>query len=276
MADFEGLQQVRLAPGDEAEAMELSREVGWNQVPGDWRHFIEKGQTLGLRDRSGRLVATSAALPYDGPFGFVSMVIVSDTMRRRGLATALVKKCTGYLRQRGLFPVLDATEQGQPVYEKQGFLPQFRYDRWQIAGHGPAPADAAVSTAGPRDIARLDAAAFGAQRPALLKAFLSRPDTVLITEGTSGFALLRRGSRAWQAGPVVSDSEDAALRLLERLPIGAMPLFIDVPQTWQKIGAWLKARGFAVQRSFARMGYHRQEPFGTPDRLFATAGPEFG
>ncbi|KZY44346.1 hypothetical protein A3731_10590 [Roseovarius sp. HI0049] len=276
MADSEGLQQVRLTPGDEAEAMALSREAGWNQLPGDWRHFIEEGQTLGLRDRSGRLVATGAALPYDGPFGFVSMVIVSETMRRRGLATSLVEECTRHLRQLGLVPILDATEQGQPVYERQGFLPQFRYDRWEIAGDGPAPVNAPAFPAGPEDIARLDSGAFGARRPALLTAFLSRPDTIVVSEGTSGFALLRRGSRAWQAGPVISDTEDAALRLLGRLPIGAVPLFIDVPQRWRKIGAWLKAQGFAIQRSFARMGLHRQAPFGRPDTLFATAGPEFG
>ena len=275
MADSEGLEQVRLAPGDEVEAMALSREAGWNQLPGDWRHFIQEGQTLGLRDRSGRLVATSAALPYDGPFGFVSMVIVSETMRRRGLATSLVGQCSAYLRQLGLVPVLDATEQGQPVYEKQGFLPQFRYDRWEITGHGPTPTETPGIPTGPEDVARLDAGAFGAHRPALLTAFLSRPDTIVVSE-RSGFALLRRGTRAWQAGPVVAGSEDAALRLLARLPIGAMPLFIDVPQRWQKIGAWLKAQGFAIQRSFARMGLHRQAPFGAPDRLFATAGPEFG
>lgn len=273
---FEGLREARLAPGDEDQAMALSREVGWNQVPEDWRYFIDEGLTIGMRDRAGGLVATSAALPYRGPFGFVSMVIVSPSMRRRGLATLLVGKCAAYLRERGLVPVLDATDQGQPVYEKQGFLPQFRYDRWEIAGQGTTPADASGSPARPEDIARMDAGAFGARRPALLNAFLSRPDTVVISGETRGFALLRRGSRAWQAGPVVSDSEDAALRLLERLPIGARPLFIDVPQKWRKIGAWLTAQGFAVQRSFARMGFGRREPFGTPDTLFATAGPEFG
>lgn len=276
MADSDGLHEVTLAPGDEAEAMDLSGEAGWNQVPEDWRFFIEDGRTIGMRDGAGRLVATSAAMPYDGPFGFISMVIVCPSERRRGLATLLVGKSTEYLRDRGLVPVLDATEQGQPVYERQGFLPQFRYDRWQRNGQGGLPDDVQGSPADPEDITRLDARAFGAARPGLLRRFLSRPDTSVISDGSGGFALLRKGSRAWQAGPVVSESEHAALRLLERLPISALPLFIDVPQRWKKIGAWLNAQGFTVQRSFARMGLDRAEPFGTPDSLFATAGPEFG
>lgn len=276
MAGSEGLRQVRLAPGDEGEAMALSREVGWNQVPEDWRYFIDEGLTLGVRDRSSGLVATSAALPYTGPFGFISMVIVSQSVRRLGLASLLVGKCMEYLCEGGLVPVLDATDQGQPVYEKQGFVPQFCYDRWEITGGGTTRVEVSGSSAKPEDIAQMDAGAFGAERPALLNAFLSRPNTSVISEGTSGFALLRRGNHAWQAGPVVSGSEDTALRLLEQLPIGASPLFIDVPQKWRKIGAWLNGRGFAVQRSFARMGFDRREPFGAPDTLFATAGPEFG
>lgn len=276
MADFDGLHQVRLSPGDEQDALALSRDVGWNQLAADWTHFIQEGLTIGLRDRSGRLVATSAALPYDGPFGFVSMVIVTPAMRRRGLASALVRICADDLRARGLVPVLDATEQGQPVYEKQGFVPQFRYDRWERDGEGSMPALRPGPATDAQAIAHLDAQAFGAARPALLRAFLSRPDTVTINTDDTGFALLRRGRRAWQAGPVVSTSEDGAIHLISQLPLGDAPLFIDVPQGWQKIGAWLAARGFAVQRRFARMAFERRAPFGAPDRLFATAGPEYG
>ena len=95
-------------------------------------------------------------------------------MRRRGLASALVRICADDLRARGLVPVLDATEQGQPVYEKQGFVPQFRYDRWQIDGEGSMPALRPGPATDAQAIAHLDAQGFGAARPALLRAFLTR------------------------------------------------------------------------------------------------------
>jgi hypothetical protein len=89
--------------------------------------------------------------------------------------------------------------------------------------------------------------------------------------------MLRHGRRAWQAGPVVAPDEQSALKLMQQLMASANgSVFIDVPQRWRTIAAWLGEVGFTVQRSFARMALHRAETFGNPSRLFAVAGPEFG
>lgn len=277
----DSLHVVDLDQADVAAGMALSTEAGWNQTSQDWSHFIANGSAIGFRNQEGRLVASAAALPYGGAFGYVAMVLVTRDYRRRGLATQLVNRCIADLEWRGLTPVLDATDDGEKVYRKQGFLGQFAFDRWQgVLDHEPHAATSA--TPGSRKdnsrIAALDKAAFGADRTALIDDFLSRTGTVCMMAGEGdGFAILRSGRRALQAGPVVAKSEAGALGLIESLLASASGnVFIDIPQVWRRIGAWLADRGFGVQRSFTRMALGRSETFGDPARLFAVAGPEFG
>ena len=264
----------RLTAADVDAGMALSTEAGWNQTADDWLHFIVEGQAFGVRDAAGRLVASAAALPYDGPLGFVSMVLVMPQWRRRGLATSLVDRCVEELRVRDLVPVLDATAAGVEVYRKQGFLGQFGFDRWQGMADGRHGEQAHALTAA--DIVPLDAAVSGASRDRLIGDFLARPGTAVIGD-ESGFAMLRAGRRAAQAGPVIASGEDAAIDLIQQLfALAKGLLFIDVPSVWRRIGNWLTARGFEIQRSFTRMALGRAEPFSQPNRLFAVAGPEFG
>lgn len=270
---------VRLAVNDIEAGMALSTEAGWNQVADDWKHFIERGETIGVRDADRRLIASAAALPYDGSFGFVGMVLVTADWRRRGIATRLVDRCIAVLRARNLTPALDATADGEKVYINQGFQPQFRFDRWQRES---TDIQSLVETSKPEPacldtLLNCDAEAFGAGRDALIRDFLAREGSSAITDGADGFAIVRRGRRALQAGPVVATSETGALELMKRLLATTRgTVFIDVPQIWSKIGAWLRDQGFTIQRSFARMALGRSEPFGNPKHLFSVAGPEFG
>lgn len=261
----------RLTEGDVDSGMALSTEAGWNQTPDDWRHFIQHGQTFGVRDPDGRLVASAAALPYDGPYGFIGMVLVTPQWRRRGLATALVDRCIGQLQSVGKVPVLDATADGVKVYRRQGFVSQFDFDRWQ------GSVDGAVKSANDTSpVNDLDAAANGARRDRLMSDFLGRAGTIAIGDADS-FAMIRTGRRAVQAGPVVARDETAAIALIERMfeQVSGL-IFIDVPTLWRKLGDWLRDRGFDIQRSFTRMALGRAEPFCRQERLFAVAGPEFG
>lgn len=277
MAISEALRITGLDLRDVEAGMALSTEAGWNQTRDDWRFFIEHGAGLGCREASGRLIASAAALPYDGPFGFIGMVLVTSEFRRRGIATALVDRCIAELRGQGLTPVLDATAAGAEVYRRQGFLPQFRFDRWEgtVSGASAMARDDEPEAA---PLAELDAEVFGARRPGLLADFLGRDGTrIARAEAGDGFAMVRRGRRALQAGPVVAGSEAAALVLLQRLLVGVRGVvFIDVPSIWRGLASWFADQGFVVQRSFTRMAHGRTTAFGLPQRLFAVAGPEFG
>ena len=57
-------------------------------------------------------VATAIALPYGPHFGWISMVLVTNSWRRRGLATELLRSCIADLVQHALTPALDATTDG--------------------------------------------------------------------------------------------------------------------------------------------------------------------
>ncbi|HYZ44900.1 MAG TPA: GNAT family N-acetyltransferase, partial [Xanthobacteraceae bacterium] len=69
----------------------LVREARWNQLPADWRVFLEFGRLYTAETHEGRIVATTATLPYGGRFAWISMVLVTSDYRRRGLATKLMQ-----------------------------------------------------------------------------------------------------------------------------------------------------------------------------------------
>ncbi|MHC2579223.1 GNAT superfamily N-acetyltransferase [Bradyrhizobium diazoefficiens] len=83
---------IKLGAGDAIAGLVLSVEAHWNQTEEDWRIFLRDGVVFGIRDGM-RLVATAALLPYSGSNAWISMVLVSGTHRRRGLATRLVDAC---------------------------------------------------------------------------------------------------------------------------------------------------------------------------------------
>lgn len=281
MAASEAPATVVLGQSDTEACLRLSDEAGWNQTAEDWGLFLRHGTTIGVRSDSGNLVASAAALPYDR-FGFVSMVLVTAASRRQGLATALVDRCVETLTSRGLVPVLDATPAGAQVYGRQGFGGLFELDRWQGEVAASAPISGGeVVPAEPRDfetLQTLDHEANGADRGFLIGSFLARKDTSAFVDGDrAGFAIVRRGRRAMQVGPVVATSANRAIALLSAV-LGMVkgPVFADIPRRWNEIAEWLSGRGFTRQRSFTRMAYGHSTPFGRPDRLFAAAGPEFG
>lgn len=277
MAPSEALTSVILGPADVPEGLALSDAAGWNQTADDWRLFITQGRVFGLRDGgAGPLVATAAALPYGGGIGWVSMVLVNPAWRHQGLATALMARCVAHLRSLGATPVLDATPAGQQAYLRVGFEDGFALARWEgtvacaEARTSPA-ADAAT-------VSKLDAHASGCDRGFLLADFLRRPGSrVCMAAGGTGFVVAREGRRATQLGPLVAEDESSALSLLQAALAGLSGrVFLDVPERWAALRAWLEQNGFARQRSFVRMALGAAPIASVNDRLFVLAGPEFG
>ena len=99
MEDTEHLAISQLGPGDAAGGLLLSTEAHWNQNEADWRFFLGKGIVFGVRDRRDTLVATAALLPYTESDAWISMVLVTESWRRRGLATRLVDTCLNYRQE---------------------------------------------------------------------------------------------------------------------------------------------------------------------------------
>src|SRR5437762_7534783 len=142
MADTERISLVELGVADAPAGLLLSAEAHWNQNEADWRFFLSKGLVFGLRDGK-KLVATAALLPYSAGNAWISMVLVTASWRRRGVATRLVDACLNTATKRGLTTWLDATPDGARVYGPLGFTPTLQLRRLRLVA--PAKAGAAQS-----------------------------------------------------------------------------------------------------------------------------------
>lgn len=249
------------------QALALSMEAGWNQVAADWAVFFRHGTVFGTMAKD-QLIGTAAALPY-GAFGWISMVLVTPAWRNRGVATGLVKACLSHHRDAGRAMLLDATPAGAPVYARLGLRPLGGLQRWAGQGGGQAAASAGVIDPG------WDSASFGADRSFLLQDIMAREGSAALT-GATGFALLRRGARATQLGPMTAAPEEQAALLDRAVDAARGPVLLDVLDAGHVLLSRLIARGFTLQRDFVRMALGRNALPGRPTRLLVAAGPEFG
>jgi GNAT superfamily N-acetyltransferase len=291
MAPTESALEIEtpLAEAELDAAAALVREAGWNQIAADWRIFLDLGTVYVVRNEARRVIATAATLAYGGAFAWISMVLVAGDHRRRGLATRLLDRCVEDVTARGQVAILDATPAGRAVYLQLGFEDAWSYRRLERRGQGSTPAEDAPPGVAIRPIAdadwpelcAFDAAAFGADRSAVLSRLRGRlPVAEFVARRAgrvAGFLLGRDGRTASQLGPLVAEDDAVATALLARGLAGvAGPLYVDLADAWTGVADWLHRQGFAVQRPFTRMLYRRQASFDDPARTFAVAGPELG
>jgi GNAT superfamily N-acetyltransferase len=279
-----------LTPAELDDVGALVREARWNQLAADWRIFTEFGRLYAAHIEDGRIVATTATLPYGGRFAWISMVLVAGEYRRRGLATMLLRRAMADLAAAKLVPVLDATPDGRAVYRRLGFEDSWgfqrliRRERQRAAGPLPAPAGVTVRPIADADwpaLCAYDAAAFGAERSAVLAGLRGRlPAAELVAAragGIAGFLLGRDGGLAAQIGPLIAEDDTIAGALAARALDGIEgPLFVDLADSKGELRNVLDARGFTAARPFTRMLCGSPARFDDAARTFAVVGPEFG
>jgi GNAT superfamily N-acetyltransferase len=275
MVAIEPLAIVRLDVSDAASGLLLSGEAHWNQNEADWRFFLETGNTFGVRDADGRLIATAALLPHTASDAWISMVLVTSRWRRRGLATRLVDRCLATAGALKLTTWLDATPAGAVVYGALGFTPtlELRRLRFQIS-RTSAPIEPSASYDLEEFIAR-DRNAMGFDRSLLLDALGRRAGSRLVSNGDA-VALVRAGRTARHIGPLFATDPYRALALVRSIAIeeGAA-LLLDVVASRHEFLADLVRDGWSIERPFCRMRFGMA---GAPSTnpLFAIAGPEYG
>jgi ribosomal protein S18 acetylase RimI-like enzyme len=279
-----------LSSSELEDAGALVREANWNQLATDWRVFLDLGRVYAAHTDAGRIVATTATLPFGGRFAWISMVLVAGDYRRRGLATRLMRRAMDDLAAAGLVAVLDATPDGRAVYRALGFQDSWGFHRLVLrerrAAGDPPSATAGVTIRPIADadwpaLCAYDAAAFGADRGAVLARLRGRlPAAELVAERNgriAGFLLGRDGRVAVQAGPLIAEDDAVACALLARaLDALAAPVFVDLADAKAEVRRWLEARGFSAVRPLTRMLYGRSQRYDDAARTFAVVGPEFG
>lgn len=254
---------------DIAIAAELSAEAGWNQTADDWRMLLRLNPEgcFGI-DCDGRLVSTATLVCYGAQLGWIGMVLTNAPYRRRGFARNLLLHAIRRADELGVESLkLDATDQGQPLYESLGFRVEQPVERWgrAVAEEGPRP-PAKLTPAS----MELDLAAHGADRSPLLHSLAQRSR---VYSSVDGFCLSRAGRKANYIGPCVSKSADLAHEFLQSSARGES--YWDILPENQAAYRIAKSLGFTPLRKLVRMVRGR-DLRGREDWIYAIAGFELG
>ncbi|MEN3325570.1 MAG: hypothetical protein V7638_377 [Acidobacteriota bacterium] len=285
MQDSAAVEIRLLCESDIAAAMDLKRLAGWNQTQRDWQTLLQlepQGCFAAVLDR--QLVGTTTTTSYGSELAWIGMVLVRPENRRTGIASRLLETALGYLAHRVSVVKLDATADGQQVYERFGFEVESMVERWRRTGERLVTSEAHPEALDPdagRQIFELDREVFGANRSQLLRLLFAdscvRPVITRNQEGrVTGYALARSGSDAAYVGPVVSPQQRDAVELLDRLlaQLHRRAVYVDLNRNWGDGQKLLIERGFEKQRDLMRMKRGVANP--TSSSVFAIAGPEIG
>jgi GNAT superfamily N-acetyltransferase len=246
-------------------AVALSSQANWNHSHADWRRLVRlwPGQVL-VGEIDGRLVASGSLATYPsshGLLGWIGLILVDQAFQRRGLGTQIVGAVLDLAERLDVNVLgLDASDQGQPIYERLGFECCCGINRW--SGRARVK-NRAIDMAEEdwRPLLDLDRLACGAKRAALLHN-LSAGGGMLVRAGStnghlSGYGVLRPGRRAWHLGPLVADDPETAAELVDALVEpsdreAAEDVIVDVVDG-SALEAILARRGFAIARRLQRM-----------------------
>jgi GNAT superfamily N-acetyltransferase len=266
--------------------MRLKEQNGWNQLEMDWHRLLAfEPEGCFVAEWQGKPVATTCTTVFEA-VAWISMVLVDTAHRGLGIGSALVRHALDCLEARGVSSIrLDATPAGRPIYERLGFVPEYRLARYE----GIFPVTAAIEPVemlaahAPEHVDRVlewDRGLTGTNRGRLLaQLFGEWPEVVRIVQREGqieGYLTVRPGANALQIGPCLASAwagpcllMDAAQRFAGRFA------YIDIPTDNIPARAVAETLGLRVQRHLLRMT--RGEPV-REDRsqLWASSGPEKG
>ncbi|MFW6060427.1 MAG: GNAT family N-acetyltransferase, partial [Phycisphaeraceae bacterium] len=268
--------------------LHLTTQANWNQLEADWRRLLALAPDGCFLAEIDRQPAGTAVAVTFGPVAWISMVLVDAAHRGQGIATALMQHVLTYLDRRHIPTVrLDATPQGEPIYRKLGFQPQFPLIRLhRPATSTPTPDCSAAEVritipTTPDPLITLDHPATRTNRRPLLEHLLQEhPTRAHLAERDNqptGYLLTRPGRDAVQIGPAIATDPDTADHLLAHTlhQLHDTPAYIDIPADHTRLLTTLTAQGFTEQRRYTRMTrgplIHEHLP-----HLLASSGPEKG
>jgi GNAT superfamily N-acetyltransferase len=274
MGAIDHLAIAALGADDARGGLLLSTEAHWNQNEADWRFFLARGTVFGVHD-GDHLIATAALLPYTSNNAWISMVLVTQNWRRRGIATRLLDACLDAGAKQGLITWLDATPAGATVYGPLGFKPTLELRRLRFVGSATAATPKLASNGNLDELIARDHRAMGFDRNALLRELRGRSGSQLISHG-SAMALIRDGRTAKHIGPLFADDANSATALIETIVQSETgPILIDVVSEHGEFLENLSNSGWTIDRPFQRMRFG-QAATQSAEPPFAVAGPEYG
>jgi GNAT superfamily N-acetyltransferase len=271
-----------MRPSDLTFADHLRAIVGWNQTIHDWERLLRyEPQGCFIIERNGTPAGTATTTSYGTKLAWIGMILVHPDHRGHGCATALMQHCLEYLERKGVTCIkLDATPQGQPLYERLGFRAEWTLQRWETKSLQPFTAPSSAHQPWQESVAcELDARAIGAERHELLVALRNDSIGAAAKGGPhSAFGLIRRGSRASYLGPIMATASAFAEPIVrELLPsVVGQQVYWDIPDHQSQAIEWARALGFTPQRTLLRMFRGPRNLEGEPKLIYGIAGPSTG
>jgi GNAT superfamily N-acetyltransferase len=267
-----------LTASDVPAALQLSADAGWNQTTEDWQMLIDLSpQGCMAIDVNGELAATATLICYGQTLAWIGMVLTKRQHRGLGFARRLLTEALDRADQLGIATVkLDATDQGQPIYEKLGFQSELAVERWSRPPSSNARKIVPNASASPHPKegwCSLDSNIFGADRSRVLTK-LSQRNPPLAME--SSYLLARPGRQTAYLGPFVSRKQTTALTLIERvLRTSSSGWSWDLFPDNADAVAIARSLGFTPARHLVRMFRGKNLPTNT-NAIYAIAGFELG
>jgi GNAT superfamily N-acetyltransferase len=257
-------------------ALALSTEAGWNQTIEDWQTLVSLSPQGCLAiEVDGEIASTATLTCYGHRLAWIGMVLTRIKYRGRGFAMRLLNETLRLADEWKIESVkLDATDLGQPLYEKLGFRAEQPVERWWRAGSSTSNESHISPEAPGQNWHAADRDAFGADRSDLLVKLAKR--NIPLTE-KNAYLLVRPGRTISYLGPCISDTPVTARHLLQSAMRNASPggWFWDLLLATQPAVAIAKELGFAPKRHLLRM-VRGKELRGNEQKIYALAGFELG
>jgi GNAT superfamily N-acetyltransferase len=280
------VQIRRMTTVDVPLGMRLKEQSGWNQLEMDWHRLLDlEPEGCFVAERCGIPVGTTCTCIFDS-VAWIAMVLVDASQRNRGIGRLLMMHALDYLDRQGVHTVrLDATPMGQPLYEKLGFVAEYRLARYEgvLPPGNASPGVEAIDAECAEHMGRLlecDRILTGTNRSKFLGRLVHEwPDVVRVVQRDGqleGYLTVRPGARALQIGPCLASAVAGPLLFLDAAErFSGRPVYIDIPTANIAARAMAETMGLSVQRHLLRMvaGEPIQESI---DHLWASSGPEKG
>lgn len=232
-----------MTEADIGQAHQLSIGVSWPHRAEDWRLILAVGHGFVACDAIGRALGSAMWWPFGEHFATCGMVITSPRLQMQGAGRRLMDTIFEQSGDRDLR--LNSTRAGYRLYRSLDFQPIGRVFQHQGKALDTAPALSskievrAVTSDDEAGIARLDAAAYGADRSRVIAALMGVASGTLVERDGDivGFALCRRFGRGHVVGPIVAEDDETAISLVQ-------------PHVWAHEGQFLRVDTAQEQGAF--------------------------
>ena len=223
-------------------------------------------------EMNGCLAATTTQICYGRKLSWIGMVLTSRRIPSARPSKEALGTCLDWADQKEIETIkLDATDQGQGLYETFGFQVEQEVQRWSRPGEHNAKLPTS-KTSVEEPWRNSDLEVFGADRSLLLQR-LARCSPI---SASQSYLFFRPGRTTAYLGPCVGENRETARQLIEQCVQGSncswsWDLF---PENKDAV-AIAQDLGFSPQRHLVRMARGKQLREKT-NSIFAIAGFEIG